>query len=155
MMKMTLCVASPIKTKEQSRFEVFPDTVCFGPDSNQDGRSVSSGGYGPAIFLWRHRGRRCPPCWQTPAPAAATAAADETNVLPPPDGDTPPVKQSCHIFHAAVRSLKRRALAAVIVLIYLFMAQTEGTAPPSAPLLATYGRHLSPFAAIGLNDFIN
>lgn len=80
---------------------------------------------------------------------------DETNVLPPPDGDTPPVKQSCHIFHAAARSLKRRALAAVIVLIYLFMAQTEGTAPPSAPLLATYGRHLSPFAAIGLNDFIN
>lgn len=64
--------------------------------------------------------------------------------------------ERCHIFHAAARSLKSKALAAVIVLIYLFMAKTEGTGTwHFAALLGTYGRHLSPFAAIGLNDFIN
>lgn len=52
--------------------------------------------------------------------------------------------------------IKEAARGAVIVLIYLFMAQTAGTGTwHFAALLGTYGRHLSPFAAIGLNDFIN
>lgn len=63
----------------------------------------------------------------------------------------------------ATLSLKTgRACATVIVLIYLFMAKTEGDGHMALSffiffffLLGTYGTHLSPFAAIGLNDFIN
>lgn len=65
----------------------------------------------------------------------------------------------------AALSLKTgRACATVIVLIYLFMAKTEGDGHMALSffffllsffLLGTYGTHLSPFAAIGLNDFIN
>lgn len=62
----------------------------------------------------------------------------------------------------AALSLKTgRACATVIVLIYLFMAKTEGDEHMALRfffiffLLGTYGTHLSPFAAIGLNDFIN
>lgn len=62
--------------------------------------------------------------------------------------------RSVTYFSGARLSLKTAARGEVIVLIYLFMAAGTGTRH-SAALLATYGRHSSPFAAIGLNDFIN
>ena len=65
-------------------------------------------------------------------------------------------RELSHISHGRALIKDAKALGTVIVLIYLFMAKTEGTGTwHFAVLLGTYGRHLSPFAAIGLNDFIN
>lgn len=64
--------------------------------------------------------------------------------------------ESCHIFHAAALSLKTEgARRGNCFNLFVYGGDRGDGRAALAALLGTYGRHLSPFAAIGLNDFIN